>query len=80
MYYPRGRARLPSGAAFALSRSDPLSPLPATQPVPADNTPRYGAPLAGGPGPTGPARSGLSPRVSLLEPAAGQEVYSPNDC
>jgi hypothetical protein len=28
MYYPRGRARLPSGAAFAPSRSDVIRPPP----------------------------------------------------
>jgi hypothetical protein len=28
MYYPRGRARLPSGAAFAVGRSDAIRPPP----------------------------------------------------
>jgi hypothetical protein len=50
---------IPSGAAFAPSRSDAIRPPPSAPSLPAENTRWYGRPFAGGPGPIGPARNEL---------------------
>jgi len=71
------------GAALrfaALPRPYALSAPPLRFLRRAHNTRRYGHLYLWRPWLIGPARSGLSPSGSLLQPPAGQQVQPPNDC